>query len=258
MTGELTVFWAVFTAGMGLLLGSFINAWVWRVETDRSIAKGRSMCPHCHHELAWYDLVPVLSFLALGGKCRSCHKKISWRYPTIELITSGLFLVLYLAFTPTSLLTSIQLVVLLAITVLLVASASYDQKHSLLPDVFTLPAIALSVVYMLLVDISNPANIIAKLVATIVFCLFFFALWYLSGGGAMGDGDIRLAAIMGLILTPWQLTVAAVAGFNSGAIVAIILLMTHKKKRTDHIAFGPFLILGMYFGLLFADKLALF
>jgi len=235
-----------------------VNAWVWRIETDRSIAKGRSMCPHCKHELAWYDLVPVFSFLILAGKCRSCHKKISWRYPTVELITSLLFVGLYLYFIPASLIAWVQLIVLFAITVLMVGAASYDQKHSLLPEIFTIPAIVLSIVYMLLVDWTNPSVIVAKLIATTLFALFFLALWFFSGGNAMGDGDIRLAIIMGLVLTPWQLAVAIMAGFNIGAIIALGLLLTHKKKRTDHIAFGPFLIIGLYFGLLFADKIRFF
>ncbi|MCC7289524.1 prepilin peptidase [bacterium] len=258
MTGDYFIVGAVFATGLGLIFGSFINAWVWRIETERSIAKGHSMCPHCKKPLKWYDLVPVLSYAVLAGKCRMCRKPISPRYPIVESMTAALFLVLFSYFDPTNLLGWVKLVTLLAITVLLVGACSYDQKHSLLPDVFTTPALALSALYLLVIIAADPSQLWPRLAGIAVVTFFFYGLWRFSGGKAMGDGDIRLAAIMGMLLHPWQLAVATVAGFNAGAVVAVVLLLTGRKKRTDHIAFGPYLIFGLYFGLIFADKLRLY
>lgn len=244
--------------GLGLIFGSFVNAWVWRVSVGRSIARGRSLCPHCKTALGGRELVPVLSYIVLGGRCRHCHRAISPRYPIVELIGGLSFGLLYWAFQPASWLGLAQLVVLLSISVFLLAAASYDQAHSLLPDDFTLPALGLAVVYLLISTGLATSLIVPRLIGTALGTGLFYGLWRLSDGRAMGDGDARLVAIMGLMLSPWQLMVALTASFNSGAVVAIILLMFGRKKRGDQIAFGPFLIFGLYFGLLVADKIKIF
>src|ERR1700733_9360461 len=85
-----------FCAGiLGLIIGSFLNCVTYRIEQESSFLKGRSYCPNCKHTLAWYDLVPVFSFLWLGGKCRYCHQKISWQYPLVEIATALLFLLVF-------------------------------------------------------------------------------------------------------------------------------------------------------------------
>lgn len=141
------IIYALLLLFLGVILGSFINAWVWRVENNLSVAKGRSMCPYCKHTLAWYDLIPVLSYLILRGKCRYCKTKISSQYPTIELTTGLLFMTTYLLLAPAGIQQLIQMLLLLVVSVLLVAAYIYDAKHMELPEMFMLPAIALGVVY---------------------------------------------------------------------------------------------------------------
>lgn len=240
----------------GALLGSFVNAWVWRTRHNKKINQGRSICPHCKHKLSAKDLIPVLSYLMLGCKCRYCKAKISIQYPIVELISAILFAGLYLHFESVGGWGWLLLASWLAMTVFLIAAAVYDALWYELPIKFTVPAVAIAIIIFMLDGVRLGAPLAQqKLFITIAFSGFFYILWLLSKGKWMGDGDIGLAAIMGMVLMPSQLVVAALASFNAGAIVALILIMTGRKSRKDIIAFGPFLIGGMYFGLFFGQAI---
>jgi prepilin signal peptidase PulO-like enzyme (type II secretory pathway) len=242
---------------LGIILGSFINAWVWRIENNLSVAKGRSMCPHCKHTLAWYDLIPVLSYVALKGKCRYCKAKISRQYPIIELTTGLLFMSTYILLSPASIQGWVQLGIILLISILLVAAYIYDAKHMELPEIFMLPAIALGVVYFGLNIIwQGYTAMIPQSIAIAVFVLAYVALWYFSKGQWLGAGDIRLAAIMALVLTPKQLLVGVFAAYLIGSIYGVSIIIKSKKKRGVKVPFGPFLIIGFYFGLFFGTQIA--
>jgi prepilin signal peptidase PulO-like enzyme (type II secretory pathway) len=241
----------------GIIFGSFINAWVWRIENNMSVAMGRSMCPHCKHKLAWYDLVPVLSYITLKGKCRYCKAKISKQYPIIEVTTGLLFMSTYLLLSPASIQSWVQLGIILLISILLVAAYIYDAKHMELPEIFMLPAIALGVVYFGLNIIwQGYTAMIPQSIAIAVFVLAYVALWYFSKGQWLGAGDIRLAAIMALVLTPKQLLVGVFAAYLIGSIYGVFIIIKSKKKRGVKVPFGPFLIIGFYFGLFFGAQIA--
>ena len=243
----------------GLVLGSFINAWVWRTSQDTSVAEGRSKCPHCKHQLAWYDLLPVVSYLTLAGKCRYCHKPISTQYPMVELATSALFVLLYLSALPQGLYAWTQFGLLLGISVLLVAGFVYDAKYMLLPDKFMLPAICLAVVALGLKALTNGWSTLApQLVGLGLAVAAFTALWYFSRGKWLGAGDIRLIIVMGLLLEPKALVVGIFVAYLLGAIYGIFVLQRLKphQRRRVMVPFGPFLILGLYFGLLLGTKVA--
>lgn len=253
----MNILFAVFILLLGVILGSFVNAWVWRIENNLSVFKGRSMCPHCKHTLSWYDLVPLLSYLALRGKCRYCKAKISSQYPIIELTTGLLFVSIYMFNTPTNIQQWVQLVILLAVTVLLIAAYIYDSKHMELPEVFMLPAIALGIVYFGLNIFWQGADaIIPQAIALGVFVLAYVAMWYFSRGKWLGAGDIRLAAIMGLFLNPKQLVVGIFVSYLVGSIYGISVLLKSNKKQGIKVPFGPFLIIGFYFGLFFGIQIA--
>ena len=241
----------------GIIFGSFINAWVWRIENNLSVAKGRSMCPHCKHTLAWYDLVPLLSYAVLRGKCRYCKAKISSQYPIIELTTGLLFMSTYLILAPTGIQQWPQLAIILAVTVLLVAAYIYDAKHMELPEIFMIPAIILGVVYLGLNALwLGWGALSGQLVGLGIFVLAFTAMWYFSKGTWLGAGDIRLAAIMGLLLSPKQLLVGIFAAYLVGAVYGLTVLMKSQKKRGVKVPFGPFLIIGFYTGLFFGTQIA--
>lgn len=242
---------------LGLTFGSFVNAWVWRVRTGKSIAKGRSVCPSCKHQLAWYDNIPLVSFVILRAKCRYCKKPISWQYPLVELATGLLFAALYLHFLPKGLYLWLQLALWCVASVFLVAGFVYDYLHMELPDRFMLPVIAIGLMLIGLAGLHNGwLSIVPQLIATGVFTAAYFALWFFSKGTFLGDGDIRLAAAMGLLLLVPQLLVAVFVAYAVGAIVGVFLIAVKGKKRTSAVAMGPFLIFGLYFGLFWGVQIA--
>jgi leader peptidase (prepilin peptidase)/N-methyltransferase len=241
----------------GLLVGSFLNAWIWRIHTRRKVTKGRSMCPHCKATLRWYELVPVLSWLGLRGKCRSCHRPISWQYPAVEIANAGLWVALFWFIAPQDGLAWVTLAAWCALASLLIAAFVYDARWMLLPDAFMVPATVLALVVALLaaVGAGSLAEIVPRLVAGGLFAGVFFLIWYVSRGSWIGDGDIWLALIMGLALTGVELVVAIFVAFNLGALVGVTLILAHKKTRKSTIAFGPFLIIGLFTGLFFGQAL---
>ena len=242
---------------LGLSFGSFVNAWVWRVKTGKSVASGRSICPNCKKQIAWYDNVPVLSFIILSGKCRNCKKPISLQYPLVELAGGLLFTLLYLHFIPTKNNTWLELGLWCAATVFLLAAFIYDLKYMVLPDRFTLPAVAIGAMLVTINSVENGTKSIEpQLVATTVFVLIYFGLWFFSKGKYLGDGDIRLAAVMGLLLTLSQLIVGVFVAYILGALIGIYLISKRNKKINSAIPMGPFLIFGIYFGLLFGSQVA--
>lgn len=231
----------------GLLIGSFLNAWIWRIHTARKISRGRSMCPHCKTTLHWYELVPLVSYIGLRGKCRTCHKPISKQYPLVELATAVLWLALYLVIQPTAPYGWMTLLVWLAIGSLLIGAFVYDAKWMLLPEVFTVSALVIALAWLGVrwIGFQEGELVLHQLIGAAVLGASFWALSYFSGGKLMGDGDSRLGLLMGLLLTPAQLVLAVVVSFNLGALVGVGLILTGRKTRKDAIAFGPFLISGL-------------
>lgn len=242
---------------MGLLFGSFANAVIWRLHSGTSIAKGRSKCPDCHHELGVLDLVPVLSWLGLRGRCRYCHKKISVQYPVVELVTAGLFASAFLSLRPASPGEWVELVYWLYLIMVLVILAVYDLRWMLLPDAVTLPAIGLSVTYLVYLGLSggSAATIFGSLLAAVLAGGFFYALGAVSGGRWMGGGDVKLVFLMGLALGLERTFLALVVAFNVAAIVSLILIGLKLRKRTDHIPFGPFLAGGTLVALIWGTAI---
>lgn len=249
-TSDLTIFIAI----IGLLVGSFLNAVIWRIHAKKSIAKGRSECPKCHHQLGVIDLIPVFSWLALRGRCRYCHKPISLQYPLVELATAILFTGSFLILSPTTSAQWVELVWWLIISACLIVLTVYDLRWMLLPDVVMIPAIAIAAVYLVYVGVTNPHNLYlvwGPVVAALIGGGFFYALAAVSNGRWMGGGDIKLAFLMGLILGPKQLLLAMVIGFDLAALVALPLIALRVKKIKDHMAFGPFLVVGTIVAFLF-------
>lgn len=254
---ELTLVVSVALFILGIIFGSFVNAWVWRTSKDISVAKGRSMCPHCKHELTSRDLVPLFSYLMLQGKCRYCHKGIGVQYPAVELSTGVLFTILYLVLNPSTVYELVQFLILLIVSVLLVAAFVYDAKYMELPEKFMLPAVALGVVSLGLKAYQNGWNsLTGQLVGLALAVLLYTALWFFSKGKWLGAGDIRIVAVMGLLLAPAQLAVGLFATYLIGAVYGVYVLRKAKNKKGIRVPFGPFLIIGFYIGLLWGIQVA--
>jgi leader peptidase (prepilin peptidase)/N-methyltransferase len=251
---------------VGLCMGSFVNALVWRIHAqsihkfedhsklkpgDLSILKGRSMCTNCHHELAVTDLLPVLSWLFLRGKCRYCHKPISKQYPIVELKVAALFVLSYILW-PNSLNTTLEVILFIVWLVLLVglsALSVYDILWKLLPNRIIYPlsffAIAYAVVNILISNHQLKA-LINDLLAVLIAGGIFYVLFQVSDGKWIGGGDVKLGWLLGLIVsTPARAVLLIFVGSLSGCLFSLPLIMSHKLNRKTSIPFGPFLIFGV-------------
>ena len=219
----------------GLCVGSFLNVVIARLPDGRSIVTPGSACPRCGAEIAWYDNVPVLSFLLLRARCRRCGGAISWRYPAVELATGILF-----AVAVASRGTGIDLVPALVLAAALVAVTGIDLDHQIIPDVVTLPGIAAGLAFSL---ITGQPRWTDALIGVLVGGGIFFLIIVASRGG-MGGGDMKLAAMLGAFLGWRSLLVAILAAVLAGGILAIALLALRRRGRKDAVPFGPFLAMG--------------
>lgn len=246
----------VILAVLGLVFGSFINALVWRLRKKKDWVKERSVCVHCGHVLAAKDLVPVFSWLALKGKCRYCHKPISRQYPAVELVTSALFVISYI-YWPLAWgnVGTTLFVFWLAFLVGLVALAVYDIKWMLLPDkmVYPLMILALVQVTVLLFIVVSRTDLLADTVFSfLVGGGIFYVLFHVSDGRWIGGGDVKLGALLGLILIDWQLMLFTIFTASLlGTAFSLPLITSGKLKKSAKIPFGPFLIAGAIIARLF-------
>lgn len=225
---------------IGLIIGSFINAVVWRLHSGESITKGRSMCPNCKHQLSALDLIPVLSWLTLKGKCRYCQKPYGAHYVLVELCTAILFALSGISLAQ---LGPVVFVLWLAILTLLLILALYDAQWSLLPNKVMHPALILGLIYFVLRF--EAAGGLLQLLVAVIAASVFYGLWWLSKGKLMGGADSKLVLLMGLILTPELLLVALALGFMLAGVGAVYLLYGKKKGMRDQMPFGPYLIAGL-------------
>jgi leader peptidase (prepilin peptidase)/N-methyltransferase len=231
---------------LGLVVGSFLNVVVARLPAHRSLWGPRSACPSCGAAIAWHDNIPVLSFVALRGRCRACEAAISWRYPLIDVLTAGAFLLAWavIGAGPALVPALILLAALIAITFI-------DLEHQIIPDVITLPGIVTGVV----------ANVATGAVPWLDCVIgagvaggLFLAIILASGGG-MGGGDMKLAAMLGAFMG-WQLTLVALfLAVVAGGAAALVVLGAGRKGRKDPIPFGPFLAVGGAAALLWGRSL---
>ncbi|MGB2762768.1 MAG: prepilin peptidase [Minisyncoccales bacterium] len=243
----------------GLVIGSFLNCVIYRLEKKESALSGRSYCPHCKHQLKWYDLIPLLSFIILKGKCRYCQKPISIQYPLVELATAFLFVLIFLR---PNLETRFGLfnldlfnfVFLLIIASVLIIIFVYDLKHYIIPDKVIFPAILLVLLYQLIFNFQLN-NFYSVLISAFGAATFFLIIVLVTKGKGMGIGDIKLAFLMGLLLGWPNIFVALFFAFLIGAIMGIGLILAHKKTLKSEVPFGPFLVTGTFIALFWGKEL---
>lgn len=255
---------------LGVSLGSFVNALVWRMreqemykktgskKSDLSIVNGRSMCVHCKHELAWYDLVPVFSWLMLGGTCRYCKKTISWQYPVVELFVAvlAIFSLLYWPFTLSSALEWLVFVAWVIGLVPLVALVIYDIRWMIMPTslIYAFDVIALILVALLSISTKSWDATSSAVIGSIVIGGFFWIMYQISNGKWIGGGDVRYGFAMGAVLG-WQKALfgLALASYLGTALVLVLLILGKYRKKM-RIPFGPFLITATYLSMLFGQQ----
>ncbi len=264
---------------LGLIVGSFLNVVIYRLGTGMSVGRGRSKCFSCGKVLHWYELIPVASFIIQRRRCRGCKSKIAWQYPAVELLTGLMFLAVWWLIPNPHFLVPIYWAIFSLLIVILI----YDLRHKIIPDgpVFAfigLSALTAAAARLNLGEVSLRFNLATTdsvgrfnlatadinwwlvsehLLAGIILFVFFWALWYFSGGRWMGFGDAKLAAGVGLLLGLGPGITAIVLAFWSGALMGVALVLYGKLaswrsaragKRgltmKSEIPFAPFIILG--------------
>ena len=227
-----------------LAIGSFLNVVAARVPLKRSIVAPGSACMNCGHELAWYDNVPVVSYLVLRGRCRGCGNAIGWVYPAVELLTAVLIGACFLAFGWSGK----SFVAAFFCSVLVVISAT-DLSHRIVPNVIVLPAAALVLVAQTALEPS------AEWAVAAFGASLFLLLAALAYPKGMGMGDVKLALLLGAMLGR-TVPVGLMLGMLAALVPSVVLLARHgTSARKMAIPFAPFLALGAVVALFFGDRL---
>ncbi len=239
----------VYVIILGAIIGSFLNVVILRYGTGRGL-NGRSGCMSCGYKLRWFDLVPIVSWVLLGGKCRQCRSKISKQYPLVELSVAILFGSIFAYTGP-----SIAFVWYAIIAALLTVIFVYDMRHKIIPDELSYTFMGMAFVqtlYLLPAHFWNSPSVWLDLLAGPIIAAPFFLIWYFSSGRLMGFGDIKLMLGIGWFLGFGAGVSAVVLAFWIGALFSLALILVHRLKKgasritmKQEIPFAPFLILGI-------------
>lgn len=233
---------------LGLVLGSFVNALVWRIHEHKDWVNDRSECAHCHHKLGPLDLIPVFSWLFLKGKCRYCHKKIDDN-PLVELTLPILFAISYIFWPFTLEGTGLfQFILWLVFLIGFLALAVYDLRWFLLPNKMVFPLAALAAVQVAVITILDKDwhTLLAAVGGTLAISGIFYVLFQASKGTWIGGGDVKLGFVLGPLVGGvlhgfLLLFVASLIGL----IFALPMLLKGKASRKTQLPFGPLLIAGL-------------
>lgn len=232
----------------GLFLGSFYNVVGLRVPEKKSIVTPRSACPNCHHTLTALELIPVLSYIIQGGKCRQCQTRISPIYPIMELITGLLF-----ALAPFVLGWSLELIVAWTMISLLVIIFVSDITYMLIPDKILIVFAGIFLLERLIVPLTPWWD---SLLGAVIGFTLLLVIAIVSKGG-MGGGDIKLFALIGFVLGTKTMLLSFFLATLFGGIVGGIALLFKLIERKKPIPFGPFIALGTLVAYFFYEKIIL-
>ena len=243
---------------IGLITGSFLEAFTYRIPREINVSKGRSKCVKCKKTISWYDNIPLLSFLILKGKCRNCHKPISIRCPAIEIGTAILFVIIYInqniiinniAWLPNNF---YSLLYLLFLAILLIAIFIIDLEHQIIPDFLVFIGLLITLLLMLFF---NSELIYVHLFAGASAALALLFLNLITLGKGMGLGDVKFALFAGTVLGFPLILLWLLMAFIIGAVIGVLLIITRFASLRDKIAFGPFLVISFLIVLLTGEYL---
>jgi len=249
----------------GLLVGSFLHVVVLRTEKDEDFIYKPSHCPHCKKKLAWYELVPLLSYLFQGGRCRSCKRPISLQYLLVEAATGLGFLLIFHLLSSTYFFGGRFLVELLFWFVLysfFTVIFIYDLRDKIIPDEFLFPAMFVSFFYMMQKDIYDgcltlaDSHIVLGIIGAAAAAVFFWSIYYFSRGTWMGFGDVKLVMMLGFLLGPLSTFIGLMLAFFLGSVVGLALILFSRYGLKSEIPFGPFLLVGAFVSFFFGDLLS--
>lgn len=236
---------------LGTIVGSFLNVCISRIPSGESIISPPSRCPKCGAGIRWYQNIPILSYLVLGGKCASCRVRISLRYPLVEFLTGVLFVLVLYSFG-----ISLATPVYWLFVATLIVISFIDLDHQIIPDVISLPGIVVGFLAALVVPwLSWGDSLFGILLGGGSLYLVAEVYHRLTGQEGMGGGDIKLLAMMGAFMG-WKAVLPIIfLGSLAGSLVGIPLMMAKRSDGKLAIPFGPFLALGGMIYLLWGQQL---
>lgn len=234
---------------LGLILGSYLNSWMWRVSECKYVFGGRSVCVHCSRTLSWYENVPVLSFLFLRGRCRTCKKRIPADYFFVELLTA--MVLTGLAFFHSETGSAVLFIRDLVFFTILLITFVYDAKHGIILSGLTWAGALFGfIINYFYLGISWSSMLIGFHIGG----GFFLLQYIVSKGKWIGGGDVRLGAMMGIWLGWPNILFALFLSYIFGALMAVPLLISKKKEMSSEIPFGTFLALGTMIALFWGKQ----
>ena len=227
----------------GIVIGSFLNVLIYRIPKKENIVTTRSHCMNCGYQLKWYDLVPLFSYLALGGRCRKCKAHISVQYPVIEALNGVLYLLVFWKYGM-----SVDSLVYCLLFSALLALSVIDFRTYEIPVGFNLFILALGLIH----GAFHYTQWLDFLIGFLCVSVFLLILYYATGGRAIGGGDVKLMAVCGLLLG-WELIIFA---FLLGCIIgSVIHLIRMKVSGEGHVlAMGPYLSAGVAIAVLWGNE----
>lgn len=235
---------------IGLCIGSFLNVVIYRLPLGQSLVSPGSRCTKCGYELRWYDNVPILSWVSLGGRCRQCRGPISAQYPIVEVVTALLFL-LVAWLTPVGPLMASRLI----LVSILVALFGIDLEHQILPNVITLPGIAVGLMFGLIAPPGFQDVLIGAVLGAGVLYGVAAAYYLVRREEGLGMGDVKMLAMVGAFLGWKAVLVTLVLSSFSGALIGMALIALQKGNMKLALPFGTFLALGAVAAMLVGDPL---
>jgi leader peptidase (prepilin peptidase)/N-methyltransferase len=238
----------------GVIIGSFLNVCIVRLPEARSIVRPPSHCPVCRRDIAWYDNVPLVSYLLLRGRCRTCGTRISPLYPIVELLTGALAVARWLRLGPTLAFTGY-----FAFAAALVTITFIDLDHRIIPDVISLPGIVVGLIVSLVSPLVTPLDAVLGALAG-GGVLLAIALGYqaIRGQEGMGGGDIKLLAMIGAFLGWRSVFVTLMVASLIGSLIGVGIMLYQRADTKLAIPFGPFLAGGALVSLFFGDRILAF
>lgn len=236
---------------LGLALGSFLNSWIWRARENIRIIHGRSICPHCRRQLTWYENIPVLSYLFLRGKCRTCRQPIPWHFTLVEAGAAALFVVVAWKNINSPIIAPAHFFRDIIFVILLIIIFVYDLLYQeILPAVVWFGVLA-GLGFNLYLGVSWASMLWGALAGG----GFFLLQYVVSRGKWIGGGDVRLGIMMGVWLGWPSVLSALVIAYIVGAIASLFLLTLRKKTLASATPFGTYLALGTFITMLWGEKI---
>ena len=228
---------------IGLCVGSFLNVVIYRIPNEMSIVKPASHCPKCGYELHWYDNIPIISYIILGGKCRQCREPISIRYTLVEITNMILWLVSVYLFFETSI---VYCFVSMIVCSLMICIFFIDLEHMLIFNRFSISIAILGLITMFFDNYTKELDhILGGVIGGLIFVLLYFgSIWILKKEG-FGWGDVKLVAASGLLLGWQKLIFAMIIASVIGSIVLLIIKYTQKDEEGKEYPFAPFIVAGV-------------